>query len=145
MRSRTARCRIRNCSSRGDTAFKAGPDIVFRQFAADEDKPALARLAVLPFALVITLQHHVHTLKHVAVVIAGEGENAFRAQDLLALGRDQVLQPRHEFRGIERLVGAKRQRLHLLVVIVLQPMAVAVIMVMMVVAMMVVIMVMVVI
>ena len=44
---------------------------------------------------------------------------------------DQVLQPGHEFRGVERLIGAQRQRLHVLVVIMLQAtMAVAVIVIM---------------
>ena len=33
-------------------------------------------LAVLPGPLVIAFQHHVHALKHIAVVIVAEGENA---------------------------------------------------------------------
>src|SRR6185437_6958570 len=131
MRWRPARCPARTCSSRGDAAFKAVADRLLRQFAADEDKPTLARLAVLPFALVIALQHHVHALENVAVVVIGEGENALRAKDLLALGCDQVLQPWHELCRVERLVGLERQGLHVLVVIMLQ--AVAVIMVMIVV------------
>ena len=103
-------------------------------------------LAVLPLPLMIAFQHHVHALEHVAVVIVGEGQDALRAQDLLALAGDEVLQPRHEFGRIERLVGAQRQRLHLLVVVVLQPaMAVAVIVVMIMAVMMIVVMVMIVI
>ena len=111
--------------------LEAVADGLLRQFAADEDEAALARLAVLPGPLMIALQHHVHALKHVAIVIVAEGQNSLRAQDLLALAGDQVLQPRHEFGGIERLVDAQRQRLHVLVMIMLQA-AMAVIVIMMV-------------
>src|SRR5207253_455095 len=111
----------RTRSSRGDTPLKTIADGLLRQFAADEDETALARFAVLPGALVIALQHHVHALKDVAVVIVAEGENALRAQDLLAFAGDEVLQPRHEFCGIERLVRSQRQRLHLLVMVMLHP------------------------
>src|SRR6185369_2148601 len=101
---------------------------LFGQFATDEDEAAFARLLVLPLPLVVALQHHVHALEDVAVVIVVEGENALRAQDLLAFAGDEVLQPWHEPVGIERLVGAQRQRLHVLVVIMLQSMAVTMIM-----------------
>src|SRR5437763_5442219 len=94
----------RTLSSRGDTVRKAVADHLFRQFAADEDDAALARLAVLPFSLMIAFQHHVHALEHVAIVIAGEGKDALGAQILLAFAGDEVLQPRHEFRGVKRLV-----------------------------------------
>src|ERR1700730_11869826 len=115
-------------SSRGDTALKTVTDGLLGQFAADEDEAALARFAVLPGPLVIALQHHVHALKDIAVVIVAEGENSLRAQNLLALAGDQVLQPGHELGGIERLVRPQRQRLHILVVVMLQAaMAVAVI------------------
>src|SRR5882757_2530118 len=125
----------RTASSRGDTALKAVADHLLRQFAADEDKPAFARLAVLPLPLMVALEHHVDALEHVAVIVVGEGENALRAQDLLSLGGDEVLQPRHELGRIERLVRSQRQRLHLLVMVMLQSamavaVAVAVIMVM---------------
>src|SRR6202158_4681358 len=101
-------------SSRGDTALEAVTDRLLGQFPADEDETALARFAVLPGALVIALEHHMHALKDIAVVVIAEGENALRAQDLLALAGDQVLQPRHEFGGIERLVRAQRQRMSFL-------------------------------
>src|SRR5439155_8372262 len=127
--------RDRILSSRDDAALKAVADHPLRQFAADEDDAALAPLAVLPFALVIALQHHVHALEDVAVVIVAEGEDALRAQDLLAFAGDELLQPRHEFRRIERLVRTQRQRLHFLVVVMLQPaMAMAVIVVVIVMA-----------
>src|SRR5215471_18069036 len=114
-------------SSRDDAAFKALANGLLRQFATDKDEAAFARLALPPFPLVIALQHHVHALEHIAVLVAGEGQNALRAQNFLAVGRDQVLQPGHELRRIERLVAAQRQRLHFLVVIVLQAMAVIVV------------------
>src|ERR1700694_2027736 len=121
----------RTLSSRGDTALETVADDLLRQFAADEDETALARFAVLPGPLVIALEHHVHALKHVTVVIVAERQNSLRAQNLLALAGDQVLQPRHEFGRIERLVRPQRQRLHVLVVIMFQAaMAVAVMMVM---------------
>src|SRR6266481_1204446 len=87
----------RTASSRGDTALEAVADHLLRQFAADEDEAAFARLPVLPLTLMITLEHHVHALEHVAVIVAGKGEDAFRAKDLLPLAGYEVLQPRHEF------------------------------------------------
>src|ERR1700722_8463072 len=121
----------RTLSSRGDTARKTVADDLLRQFAADEDQTAFARLARLPGALVIALEHHVHALEDIAVVIVAERQNPLRAQYLLALARDQVLQPGHEFGGIERLVRAQRQRLHVLVMVMFQAaMAVTVIVIM---------------
>src|SRR5204863_2028969 len=93
----------RTLSSRDDTAFKTFADHLLRQLAADEDDAAFAALAVLPLPLVIAFQHHVHALEHVAVIVVGEGEDAFRTQNLLAIGGDEVLQPRHEYGRVERL------------------------------------------
>src|SRR5215475_11197143 len=95
----------RTWTSRGDAAFEAVADRLLRQFTADEDETAFALLVALPFPLVIAFQHHVHALEDVAVVVVGKGEDALGAQDLLPLGRHQVLQPRHELGRIERLVG----------------------------------------
>src|ERR1700723_521786 len=87
----------------------------------------------------IAFQHHVHTLKHIAIVVVAEGKNSLRAQNLLALAGDEVLQPGHEFGGIKRLVRPQRQRLHVLVMIMLQAaMAMIVIMVVTVMVMMIV-------
>src|ERR1700756_1412757 len=88
----TARCRRRRYhSSRRETALEAVADGLLGQFTTDEDKPALARLAILPLPLMIALQHHVHALEDVAVVIALEGEDALGPQDLLTFGRTKVL------------------------------------------------------
>src|SRR6201989_2062858 len=91
-------------SSRGDTALKAVADHLLRQFAADEDKTAFARFTVFPPTLMVALEHHVHALKHVAIIVVGEGEDPLGAQDLLPLRGYEVLQPRHEPGRIERLV-----------------------------------------
>src|ERR1700722_3010768 len=117
----------RTLSSRGDTARKTVADGLLRQFAADEDQTAFARLACFPGTLVIALQHHVHALEDIAVVVVAERQNPLRAQNLLAFAGNQVLQPGHEFGGIERLVRAQRQRLHVLVMVMFQA-AMAVIM-----------------
>src|ERR1700758_4175575 len=95
------RRRRRYRSSRRETALEAVADGLLGQFTTDEDKPALARLAILPLPLMIALQHHVYALEDVAVVVALEGEDALGAQDLLAFGCHQVLQPGHEFARIE--------------------------------------------
>src|ERR1700743_943940 len=127
----------RTRSLRRDALLEAVADLLLRQFATDEDEAAFARLAVFPGPLMIALPHHVHALEDVAVVVIAEFGNPFRAQDLLALAGDQVLQPRHELGGIERLAGTERQRLHFLVVIVLEAaMAVIMIVVMMIMIMM---------
>src|SRR5262245_63507517 len=102
--------RGRTLSSRDDAALKAVADHLLRQFAPDEDDPALAPLAILPFPLVVALQHHVHALEDVAVVIVAEGEDALGAQDLLAFGRIELLQPRQALGWAERLVRTTRQR-----------------------------------
>src|SRR5450631_3292202 len=120
----------RTASSRGDTALKAVADHLLRQFATDENEATLARFTVFPLPLMVALEHHVDALEHVAVVIVGEGQDALGAQDLLPLASYEVLQPGHEFGRIERLIGAQRQRLHLFVMVMLQPaMAVTVIVV----------------
>src|SRR4029077_10302487 len=87
----------RTASSRGNTALKTVADHLLRQFATDEYEAAFARLTVFPPALMVALEHHVDALEHVAVVVAGEGEDALGAQDLLPLGGDEALQPGHEF------------------------------------------------
>src|SRR3974377_2444425 len=44
--------------------LEAFADRLFRQVAADEHEAALTWLAVLPRALVVAIEHHVHTLEH---------------------------------------------------------------------------------
>src|SRR5712691_527003 len=120
-----------------NTAFKAVADLVFIEVAADEHDPALAPLARLPRPLVVAVEDHVHALEHEALGIVLERHDALGAQDARSVLGDEVLHPREELVGIERLVGLQRQRLHLLVVIVLHtvtmvvPMIIAVMIVIM--------------
>ena len=46
---------------------KALADHALRQLAADEHEPAFALLGVLPVALVVAVEHHVHALEHEAL------------------------------------------------------------------------------
>ena len=69
----------------------------------------------------IAVKDHVHALEHEALGIVLERQDALAAQNVLALGRHQILHPREKLVRIERLVGLERNRLHILVVVVLQP------------------------
>jgi len=69
----------------------------------------------------ITVEDHVHALEDETVIVILERQDAFAAQDVRSLGLDQVLNPREKLVRIERLVAFQRNRLHLLVVIVLEP------------------------
>src|SRR5262249_24461359 len=115
-------------------------DHLLGHVAANEDGAADALLAVFPCPLMIPVHDHVDALEDEALRVVLERQDALAAQDLLAFLRHQVLDPREELVGIERLVGLHRERLHVLVVIVLEAavvvamvMVVTVVMVMMVV------------
>src|SRR6202171_5920139 len=69
----------------------------------------------------IAVEDHVHALEHEALIVILEGEDAFAAQNVGAFLLHQILHPRKELVRIERLVAAQRNRLHILVVIVLEP------------------------
>src|SRR5262249_52073926 len=120
----------------GDAALEAGPDLLFRQLLADEHDAALALLAVLPGALVIAVEDHVHALEHEALGIVLEREDALGTQDRRPVFGDELLDPGEEPVGVERLVGLQRQRLHVLVVIVLEPVVARIVIVVVVVAVM---------
>src|ERR1700758_4685142 len=64
-----------------NTAFKALPDLVLRQLAADEDDAAFPLLIGPPRALVIAVEDHVHALEHEPLVVILEREHALAAQD----------------------------------------------------------------
>src|SRR5712692_7935662 len=95
-------------------ALEALADPLRRQVAADEDDAALALLALLPRALMIAVEDHVHALAHEALVVALEREDALAAQDARAILLHQVLHPRKELVRVERPGAPQRQRLHLL-------------------------------
>src|SRR5215475_6512230 len=115
-------------------AGEAFPDLGLGQLAADEDDAAFALLARLPRALVVAVENHVHALKHEALVVVLERQDALAAQNARPLRLHEVLHPGEEFVRVERLIDLERDRLHLFVVIMLQAavvaMRVAVIMVM---------------
>src|SRR5690348_6027472 len=92
-------------------------DHLLRHVAADEHGTAEAGLAVLPRPLMIAVEDHVHALEDETIGVALERQDALAAQNLLALLRHQVLDPGKELVGIERLVAAHRERLHVLVVV----------------------------
>src|SRR5262249_16436454 len=89
-------------------AFEAVPDLLLRQLAADEDDAAFALLVVLPWALVIAVEDHVHALEHESVRIVLEREDALAAQDVRPFCLHEVLHPGKELVGIERLVALER-------------------------------------
>src|SRR5579863_4550312 len=102
-------------------AFEAGPDARLGQFPADEHDAAQALFVVLPRALMVAVENHVHPLEHEALGISLEGEDALAAQDVLAFLLHQGLHPGEELVRIERRRELERDRLHLLVMIVLEP------------------------
>src|ERR1700731_4051637 len=104
-----------------DAALESFGDHLARQVAADEDHAAVALLAVFPRPLVIAVEDHVHALEHEALIVVLESEDAFAAQNVRTFLLHQILHPRKELIRIERLVASQRNRLHVLVVIVLEP------------------------
>src|SRR5215475_12799258 len=108
-------------------AGEAFPDLGLGQLAADEDDAAFALLARLPRALVVAVENHVHALKHEALVVVLERQDALAAQNARPLGLHEVLHPGKELVRVERLVGLERDRLHLFVMIVLQAAVVTVV------------------
>jgi len=78
----------------------------------------------------VAVENHVHALEHEALRVVLERKNSLAPQNARAVLRDEILNPRKELVGIERLVGLERNRLHFLVVVVLQAIAVMVVVVM---------------
>ena len=77
----------------------------------------------------VAVENHVHALEHEAPILILEGKNALAAQDVRAFLLHQILDPREKFVCVERLVGFERNRLHFLVVVVLEPAMMVVVMV----------------
>src|ERR1700730_14029959 len=99
-------------------------DHLLGQLAADEHDPALALLVGAPRALMVAVENHVHALEHETVGIVLEREDTLGAQDAGSFLCHEVLHPREELIGVERPVGPERNRLHVFVVIMLEPVAV---------------------
>ena len=68
----------------------------------------------------VAIENHVHALEYEPLVVILERKDAFAAQDARAFGLHQVLYPRKKLVGIERLIGLQRNRLHVLVVVMLE-------------------------
>src|SRR5262249_2532725 len=112
-------------SHAGGEAF---PDLRFGQLAADEDDAAFAFLVRLPGALMVAVENHVHALEDEALVVVFERQDALAAQNVRPVLLDEVLHPGKELVRVDRVGGFERDRLHLLVVIVLQTAAMVVMM-----------------
>src|SRR3984885_9030064 len=104
-----------------DAALEPFGDGLARQVAANEDDAAVSLLVFGPWPLVIAVKDHVHALEDKALIVVLEGQDALAAQNVRALLLHQILHPRKELVRIERLVRAQRNRLHVLVVVVLEP------------------------
>src|SRR5262245_37553577 len=74
-------------------AFEAFGDHLAGQVAADENDPAVAFLARLPWPLMIAVENHVHALENESLVVVFECENAFAAQNVRTFLLYQVLHP----------------------------------------------------
>src|SRR5690242_11492930 len=73
-RTRSAREGIGTCASLtlADTALEALADSVDRQVAADKHDTAIAGFAILPRTLMVSVEDHVHALKHEALGVVLE-------------------------------------------------------------------------
>src|SRR5579864_6649090 len=120
VRSTTETVSVRASLMSGDAALKTFGNGLARQVATDEDDAAFALLVFVPGPLVIAVENHMHALKHEALVVALERQDALAAQNVGPFLLHEVLNPGKEFIGIERLVAFQRDRLHVFVVIVLQ-------------------------
>src|SRR4026208_1405615 len=107
----------------GDAAFEALTNSVFRKIASDENRAAVALFICTPRPLMVAIENHVHALEHEALGVILERKDSLAPQNVRAVLRDEILNPRKELVGIERLVGLRRTRLHLLVMVVLQAIA----------------------
>ena len=105
----------------GEAALETFGDLLAGQVAADENDAAFALLILFPWPLMIAIEDHVHALKDKALIVILEGEDALATQNVRALFLHRILDPRKKLIGVERLVGAKRDRLHFFVVVMLQP------------------------
>jgi len=80
------------------------------KLTADEHQSALVFFAILPSALMVAFDDHVHTLDNIALWIVLKGHNPFEAQDVRTLFLSDFLNPGEEFVGVE-FAGAQRNRL----------------------------------
>ena len=83
--------------------------------AADKDSARDTLFIRLPFALQVAFEDHMHRLEDQALVLALHIKNTLGAQDVLALFRQQLIEPLGKTDAVDRLVGAERNALDLFV------------------------------
>ena len=129
------------CATRSrHAALESLADFLFRQIPPDEDGAAFAFLAFFPGALVVAVEDHMHALEHEALGIVLERQDALAAQDAGPVGGNQILHPGEKLVRVKRLVGPERDRLHVFIVIVLEPAVMVVIVAVVMIVMMIMIM-----
>src|SRR6185312_15213620 len=109
-----------NHGASGGAGEEAFLDFLAVEVAADQHEAAVALFALFPVALVISVEHHVHALDDETLRIVPEGENTLEPQDFWPFIGGKLVHPWKKLIGIERLFRFQRNRLHLLVMIVLQ-------------------------
>src|SRR4249919_3114817 len=129
-RTRSAREGIGTCVSLtlGDAAFEALTDFIFGQIAADEHNAAVARFVFAPWPLMVAIEDHVDALEHETLGIVLERQDTLAAQNIRTVLGHEILDPRKELVGVQRLVGAQCDRLHVLVMVVLETVAMMMVM-----------------
>ena len=105
----------------GVAALETFSDHLSWQVAADENDAAFALLIFFPWPLMIAIEEHMDALKDKTPIVILKGENALATQNVRSFFLHEILDPGEKPVGVERLVGAKRNRFHLLVMVVLQP------------------------
>src|SRR6478672_4302946 len=105
----------------GDAAFKALADSVFGQVASNKYDAAVASLVGAPRALMIAVENHMDTLEDESFRVVLERQDTLAAQNIRTVFRYEILYPGKELVGVQRFVGAQRDRLHVLIMIVLEP------------------------
>src|SRR5271166_6324566 len=108
-------------SSSGRAGEEAVANVLLLEIAADEHHLRLPPLVRPPFALRVAVEHHVDTLEHEALGVVLHRHDPLAAQDVGPLFLGDAVDPGHELGGIDVALESQRDRLHVLVVIVLQP------------------------
>jgi hypothetical protein len=81
------------------------------KITADEDDAAFPLLVLLPGPLVVTLDDHMDTLDHIAIIVAIKCDDPLEPQDVGAFELCDLLDPGKELLRIDG-TGAQRNRLN---------------------------------
>src|SRR5205085_6899190 len=98
--------------------FQPGDEQILRQLLVDEDEERGLLLALPPRLAHVAAHHHVYALEDDAARIALHPEDALVAQQIRAVDLDHAREELLELLAVERLVGAKHERLDLVVMLV---------------------------